>query len=174
MLFVHVARFRPFKNQMLVVEALARLTSADRARIRVVFAGDGSERQAVMARVRELGLTEEILFLGAVPYERVPGLLACADYGLFPSENEGFGLGAAECLAAGLPVLTLDTDLMREVVGDAGLQFPRERFHEGFCAMLKFGPALRGRAAERARGYLPDRIKGQYLALYRRALCGVI
>lgn len=172
MLFVHVARFRPFKNQMLVVEALARLTLAERARVRVVFVGDGSERQAVMARARELGLSEEVLFLGAVSYERVPGLLACADYGLFPSENEGFGIGAAECLAAGLPVLTLDTDLMREVVGDAGLQFPRERFHEGFGAMLEFGPALRGRAAERARSYLPGCIKDEYVTLYRRVGCG--
>jgi glycosyltransferase involved in cell wall biosynthesis len=168
--FVQVARFASFKNQMLVVEALARLAPVARARIRVGFAGDGPERPSVMARVRELGLSEETLFLGAVPYERIPGLLACADFGLFPSVNEGFGIGAVECMAAGLPVLTLDTELMREIVGDAGLQFPRERFHEGFAAMLDHGPALRDQARKRADRYLPDRIKNEYLALYHRVL----
>lgn len=169
-MFVQVARFSPFKNQMLVVEALARLAPSDRCRIRVVFAGEGSERPAVMARAQELGLSEEVRFLGFVPYERIPSLLACADFGLFPSDNEGFGLGATECLAAGLPVLTLDTELMREVVGNAGIRCSRDKFQEGFMAMLEYGPGLRKLALERSRRYLPPSIKEEYLTLYRHVM----
>ena len=166
-LFVQIARFSSFKNQMLVVESLGRLTPAERSCVRVVFAGEGVERAVVMARARELGLAKETLFLGFVPYERLPGLLACADFGLFPSENEGFGIGAAECLAAGLPVLSLDTELMKEVVGDAGLQLSREYFYKGFGMMLSHGASLRGRAEERAKRYLPEQIKNQYVEVYR-------
>lgn len=167
-LFVQIARFSSFKNQMLVVESLGRLTPVERLRVRVVFVGEGIERPVVMARARELGLAEETLFLGFVPYERLPGLLACADFGLFPTENEGFGIGAAECLAAGLPVLSLDTELMKEVVGDAGLQLPRESFHKGFEMMLTQGASMRGSAVERAKRYLPAQIKNQYVEVYRR------
>ncbi len=165
-LFVQIARFSSFKNQMLVVESLGRLTDVERSRIRVIFVGDGRERPAVMARARELGLAEEVRFLGFVPYTLIPGLLAYADFGLFPSENEGFGIGAAECLAAGLPVLALDTELMKEVVGDAGLQLAREDFHKGFEMMLKQGTLLRQKAIERAKQYLPAVIKKQYWTIY--------
>jgi glycosyltransferase involved in cell wall biosynthesis len=165
-LFVQIARFSSFKNQMLVVESLGRLTDVERSRIRIIFVGDGIERPAVMARARELGLAEEVRFLGFVPYTLLPGLLAYADFGLFPSANEGFGIGAAECLAAGLPVLTLDTELMKEVVGDAGLQLAREDFHKGFEMMLKQGTFLRQKATERAKRYLPAVIKKQYLTIY--------
>lgn len=169
-LFVQIARFSPFKNQMLVVEALARLAPSDRRRIRVVFVGDGSERLEVMARAEKLGLSEETRFLGFVPYERIPGLLAGADFGLFPSDNEGFGIGAVECLAAGLPVLTLDTELMREIVGDAGIRCSRDRLDEGFVALMNSSGDLRNQAMEWSRRYLPVPIKEEYLALYRRIL----
>ena len=165
-LFVQIARFSSFKNQMLVVESLGRLTDVERSRIRIVFVGDGICKAAVMARAHDLGLAEEVRFLGFVPYALLPGLLACADFGLFPSENEGFGIGAVECLAAGLPVLTLDTELMKEVVGDAGLQLERENFHKGFEMMLMQGIYLRQKATERAKRYLPAVIKKQYLTIY--------
>lgn len=169
-LFVQIARFSPFKNQLLVVEALGRLAARDRSRIRVVFAGEGPERAAAMARAKILGLTEETHFLGFVPYERIPGLLACADFGLFPSDNEGFGIGAVECLAAGLPVLTLDNELMREIVGDAGIRCPRDGLGEGFVALLNSNSDLRKRTLDWSRRFLPEPIKEKYLALYRSIL----
>ncbi len=64
-------------------------------------------------RVRLLGRRED-----------VPALLAAADIVAVPSRWEGFGLAAAEALAAGAAVVASDVDGLREVVGDAGLLVP--------------------------------------------------
>lgn len=165
--FIQVARFSPVKNHRRVVEALARLSPAQREKILVVFAGDGGEKASVMALVRAKGLKDYVWFLGAVPHERVPGLLAAADFGLFPSENEAFGIAAAECMAAGMPVLAFDTPLMREIVGEGGLLTPRESLDKAFLRMLDTGPALREKARRKAALYRPACIKDQYLTCYQ-------
>jgi len=166
-LFVQIARFSSFKNQLLVVESLGKLSAEERAQVCVVFAGEGVEKPNVMKRACELGLVEEVRFLGFVMNENLPGLLACADFGLFPSENEGFGIGAAECLAAGLPVLALDTELMREVVGDGGLLLSKEKFHHGFKSIMKIGNSLSEKAKQQATQFRPDKIKKEYLKIYQ-------
>ena len=85
---------------------------------RIWFAGAGETEARVRACARQLGLTsEEVKFLGYVPHDRLPEIMSLVDFGLFPSSSEGFGIGAAECLAAGRPVLALQTDVMQEVVG---------------------------------------------------------
>lgn len=69
--------------------------------------------QVTHPRVRFLGRRED-----------VPELLAVADILVVPSRWEGFGLAAAEGLAAGVAVVASDVDGLREVVGDAGLLVP--------------------------------------------------
>ncbi len=165
-IFVQIARFMKFKNQMLVVEALNKLSPQERDQIFVVFAGEGPERTNVMEFVKFHNLEDHVCFLGAVPYEKVPGLLAIADFGLFPSENEGFGIGAAECLAVGLPVLSLDTELMQEVIGSAGLQVPRSELHNGFKQIIEKFSNSSELAQERAETFRPSIIKKHYYDLY--------
>lgn len=169
--FVQVARFVPFKNQGLVIDALSRLPESMRQKLRVVFVGDGPQRRTIERMAGARGVGDSAVFLGAVPYSRLPGLLAAADFGLFPSENEGFGIGAAECLAAGLPVLCLDNELMREIVGPGGIRLPRDRLDEGFLLMMKTGDDMRRRARGWARSrYHPAVIKDRYLSLYKSVL----
>ena len=45
----------------------------------------------------------------------------------FLSEYEGFGLTPLEALAAGVPLVVLDTPVAREVYGDAAAYVPRRR-----------------------------------------------
>lgn len=170
MVFVQPARFSAFKNQRLVVDALAELKPLLRARITVWFAGDGAERPAVEAHAASLGLGETVRFLGAVPHGRMPGLLAAADFGLFPSELEGFGMGAVECMAAGRPVLALDNALMREVVAEGGLLVQRSALAQGFAEMLERGSALADAARRSAARFRISACRDRYLALYAAAM----
>ncbi len=57
--------------------------------------------------------------LGPVPHDDLPGLVAGASAFGFPSTKEGFGLAAMEALAAGVPLITRDLPVLREVFGDA-------------------------------------------------------
>jgi glycosyltransferase involved in cell wall biosynthesis len=54
-----------------------------------------------------------------VPHGDLPSLVAAADVFAFPSTAEGFGLAAMEALAAGVPVVTRDLPVLREVFGGA-------------------------------------------------------
>src|SRR5205814_374296 len=57
--------------------------------------------------------------LGPVAHDELPSLVASAAVFAFPSTKEGFGLAAMEALAAGVPVVTRDLPVLREVFGEA-------------------------------------------------------
>jgi glycosyltransferase involved in cell wall biosynthesis len=44
-----------------------------------------------------------------------------SDIALLPSSREGFGIPYIEAMATGLPVIASDTDIAREICGDAGI-----------------------------------------------------
>ncbi|GAB2571104.1 glycosyl transferase family 1 [Paractinoplanes abujensis] len=66
-----------------------------------------------------LQVTPEVL--GPVAHAGLPSLMAGAAAFAFPSTKEGFGLAAMEALAAGVPVVTRDLPVLREVFGDTVL-----------------------------------------------------
>jgi glycosyltransferase-like protein len=76
-----------------------------------------SYRTAWQDRADELGLAPVVL--GPVPDADLPSLVAAADVFAFPSTVEGFGLAAMEALAAGVPLVTRDLPVLREVFGGA-------------------------------------------------------
>ena len=81
-----------------MLAALARL-GARRRDVAYVVVGDGPEKARLEARARELGLTEQVTFLGWRPHDEVLGLMARADAFVLPSAPEGFGLVYAEAMA---------------------------------------------------------------------------
>ena len=56
--------------------------------------------------------------LGPLEDAELEGLYRAADVFAFPRSKEGFGLAALEALAAGLPVVVSDLDVLRGFLGD--------------------------------------------------------
>ena len=84
------------------------------------IAGRGLLRQELEQRVYELGLVDHVRFLGFVDDGDLPYLYRAADINVVPTlALEGFGLVAAESLAAGVPVMVTRVGGLPEVV--AGL-----------------------------------------------------
>ncbi|MDX2226055.1 MAG: glycosyltransferase [Verrucomicrobiae bacterium] len=166
--FIQVARFTPFKNHALIIEAVARLDQTERETLHIVFAGDGPLRGELVRRIEELGLVPHFTFLGLVPHETLPSLMACCDAALFPSDNEGFGIAAVECMACGLPVLALDNQLMREIIGPGGLLVCRTELHLGLTRMKRECALLKPMALERSALFRAPRIKSEYRDIYTR------
>jgi len=67
--------------------------------------GDGPERQALEQLVRELKLSERIVFRGTIPSDQVRNLFAETDCAVLPSRFDGWGMLVNESLAAGTPVI---------------------------------------------------------------------
>ena len=81
------------------------------------IAGRGLLRQELERRVLELGLTNHVRFLGFVNDEDLPYLYRAADINVVPTVAlEGFGLVAAESLAAGVPAMVTRVGGLPEVV----------------------------------------------------------
>jgi glycosyltransferase involved in cell wall biosynthesis len=62
-----------------------------------------------------------VRYLGYVPEDELPGLMAGASAFVYPSLYEGFGLPVAQAMAAGVPVITSNTSCLPEVAGEGAL-----------------------------------------------------
>lgn len=115
---VQVSRlFHPKKGQDLLLGA-ARILAKKGYNLRVDFIGDGKSRDFLENMTREYGLEGQVTFLGTKPQEYIMSHLK--DYDLFvqPSRFEGFGLTAAEAMAANVPVLVSSGQGPAEVTED--------------------------------------------------------
>ena len=101
-LLVHTSNFRRVKridDAVMVFYHLRQKTP-----VKLLLAGDGPERTRIQQLCRELGISEDVRFLGKL--DAVEEILSVADLFLMPSENESFGLAALEALACEVPLIT--------------------------------------------------------------------
>ena len=100
-----MGRLHPKKGIPLLLDALQDARLRD---LRLLLAGEAEdptyERQ-LKDHVSRAGLEGRVTFLGWVGHDEKGELMKLADLFVCPSINENFGLGAAEAVAAGLPVV---------------------------------------------------------------------
>jgi len=116
---VHVSNFRPVKRVADVVETFARLKQRG-LKLKLLLVGDGPDRMQVQRQTTELGLTEDVRFLGK--QEPVEEILSIADAFMIPSGSETFGLAALEAMACEVPVVASNIGGLPELVveGETG------------------------------------------------------
>lgn len=98
-----------------VLDTFAALAPAHPG-LRLKIAGRGRDSERVRRAVRALGMEARVDLLGAVSDEERDGLFAGAALMLMPSRFEGFGMAAAEAMAAGVPVVASGVGSLPEVV----------------------------------------------------------
>jgi glycosyltransferase involved in cell wall biosynthesis len=114
-----VSTLQPRKNYVRLLQAFARLTDPD---LRLVFAGGkGWLFTEIFATVRDLQLSERVVFAGFVADDDLPALYSAARALAYPSLYEGFGLPMLEAMACGTPVVASTASSLPEVAGDAAL-----------------------------------------------------
>jgi N-acetyl-alpha-D-glucosaminyl L-malate synthase BshA len=172
---MHISNFRPVKRVLDVVRTFAAVRREIPATL--VMVGDGPDRGAAEDEARNLGVAEDVRFLGRI--DGVAPLLAIADVYLLPTDRESFGLSALEAMACGVPVIGADVGGIREVVEDGVTGALRPvgdvaGMAQAALALLR-DPAHWRRWSEagvgRARGqFAIGDIVSQYEALYRSVM----
>jgi len=109
--FLHASNFRKIKRVPDVVKIFAEVNKQIPSRL--LFVGDGPERSTAEDLARELGVCDEVRFVGK--QEQIEDILAIADLFLLTSEYESFGLAALEAMAAGVPVVSTNAGGLSEI-----------------------------------------------------------
>lgn len=112
-----VARLAEHKGHDTLLDALAGDLRTD-PRWRLLWVGDGWWRDRLLARVRDMGLTRQVLAPGLVAQDRIPAMVRAMDVLCHPSEREGLPRTVPQALLCGVPVVASDTDGTREVCLD--------------------------------------------------------
>nr|WP_313933736.1 glycosyltransferase family 4 protein [Calothrix sp. FACHB-168] len=83
----------------------------------LAIAGRGHIQAALEKQAQELGLEDNVKFLGFLPDEDLPLAYQAADLTIMPSQSfEGFGLAIVESLACGTPVVCTPVGGMPEIL----------------------------------------------------------
>lgn len=77
------------------------------------------------ALIRELGIRDLVVELGAIPYQQLHQVYRRADIYVTPAYTETFAHPLVEAMASGIPVVASDLPAHREICGEAALYFPR-------------------------------------------------
>ena len=168
------------KNIPRLIRAFARLTDLGIYDGKLVITGrvSGTPYQEKMKRVCEravsaAGMEELIVFTDYIFDQELDELFRMADFLIYPSLYEGFGIPVVEAMRSGLPVITSSSTALPEVAGGAALLTDPENAEDMTAKMqilLQSGDLqkeLKEKGRARAMEFTWEKTSDQYLAIYR-------
>lgn len=171
---LHASNFRKIKRVQDVVRIFHNVNKELPSKL--LFVGDGPERATAEELSRELGICEDVRFVGK--QEQMEDILAIADLFLLTSEYESFGLAALEAMAAGVPVVSTNAGGLGEIMVEGKTGFMSnvgdvQRMSEQALDILKDDERLEGfkqGAKEHANAFDIKNIIPVYENLYDRVM----
>jgi glycosyltransferase involved in cell wall biosynthesis len=175
--FVSAMRLTRKKRPLLLIRAFAEAVRfvAGTPSLRLVVAGDGPARAAMLRLAKELGVHDRVTLAGARTRTELRELYAGAHAFILPSERESFGVAALEARAAGLPVIAMLATGVRDFIrhGVDGLLARDERDLARQIARLALDVPFRAyvlsRNASTAPPYDWSEVRELHLAMYAHA-----
>jgi glycosyltransferase involved in cell wall biosynthesis len=126
------------KNHEIIIRSLHLLKKEHGRTPDVYFTGTSTEFRTRLEEIaRELGVTEQLHYLGFVTPEELQSVFATATAMVFPSKFEGFGLPILEAFHARLPVLLSNATVLPEVAQDGAAYFDPDSPTELAALMLR-------------------------------------
>ena len=118
-----LSTLEPRKNLELLLKAYQELILQDKLTRPLLLAGRMGWKMEKFLDTIENSVREKIYITGFIQEEDIPYLYSGADFFVFPSQYEGFGLPPLEAMVCGTPVLSSDAASLPEVLGDAAIYF---------------------------------------------------
>ena len=158
---LYVSTFEPYKAQLEVVQAFARVAREWKEPLSLVLLGyqQTSYGERVRQEIAALGLAERVVIPGNKPYAELPAANHHAHITVFASEAENCPNVLLEAMASGKPIVCSSRPPMPEFGGDAVWYFEPSNVDELATKLLRLlrepdsRSTLAARAAERSRRY---------------------
>jgi glycosyltransferase involved in cell wall biosynthesis len=175
---ISVGRLSKEKGHIDLITAMTKVKADFKGSqtLRLVIVGDGPERPAIEDKVRELSLSDTVIFAGfqseVSPYYQI------ADVAVLPSHSEGSPYALLEAMAAGVPMVATAVGGVPEIAtnGENALLVNRESPVQLAAGILELvgNAQLRQKVSvagkERVRFYDPKTYRRNMVELYRRVL----
>lgn len=175
-LFCTVARLAKEKNISFLFRSLEIRKKEGHSDFRLALIGEGPEKESLQKQAAQLGLEEEIIFVGKVPNPEIRDYCKAADLFLFPSTSETQGIVLLEGMAAGTPVLAVEATGTRDIVINGQNGYMTEEREEVFAEKLmdilekKEIEFLRAGARKTAENYSSGIVAEKALIYYHAAI----
>jgi glycosyltransferase involved in cell wall biosynthesis len=174
---VYTGRLGLEKNLTFLLRSFAGTANAY-GNVGLLVVGDGPERDNLQDRVQYMGIADRVCFTGMIPYEQLPRYLSAADAFVTASVTEVHPLSVIEAMAAGLPVLGIQSPGVGDTIEDGitGLIAPEEDLAVFTALMVRLvteheNRAEMGmRAREAAEAYAIERTVQLLVKHYQRIL----
>jgi glycosyltransferase involved in cell wall biosynthesis len=172
---LYVGSETPRMNLKVLLEALAKLKNLIPG-VKLLKIGEPQgygAREVLLKQIVDLKIENDVIFLGYVSEEELPGFYRAAEVLVYPCLYAGFGLPPLEAMACGTPVITSNTTSLPEVVGNAGLMFNPHRGDElvtklyEVLAYQKLREKMIRRGVEHSRKFSWDEAAEKTRDLYR-------
>ena len=121
-ILVHTSNFRKVKRTEDVVRIFAEVRKKVPSKLLMV--GDGGERSDCEQLCRDLGVGDDVRFLGK--QDAIEEILSVSDLFLMPSQSESFGLAALEAMACKVPVISTNAGGLPELNVEGKTGFLRD------------------------------------------------
>ena len=163
-----IGTIEPRKNLGLLIDALVEPSVAANPLAFIVLGKKGWLVDDFIAKLPPLARAR-IAFTGFVSEFVKFRLLKNAQFLIFPSLCEGFGIPALEAMSLGKPVLAARSSSLPEVIGDAGVYFDPLSISEFAAALTEISDSrkrveLAPKALKREREFTPERMAAPVVA----------
>lgn len=167
----------PHKNHIRLLEAIAQLRDQKGLRVNLVCTGSPYKPHwpKVEQRVKDLGLSSQIQFLGFVSESDLRAVYRLSQFLILPTLFEADSCPIHEAWSEGIPVASSNLTALPDQVGDAGLMFDARHVSEIAHVLdrMTTDPALRrdliAKGHRRVKDFDWTRTAKAYRAVYRRA-----
>ena len=151
-LLLYVGRLAEEKNLLGLLEQFALAAQVVPA-LRLAIVGKGPQEETLRQRAAELAVDDRLRFMGVVPFDEVGDWLAAADAFITASTSEVHPLTVIEAMAAGKPVLAVQSPGISDTVevGVTGLTTAGVEGLSAAMAALAADPARARAMGEAAR-----------------------
>ena len=161
-----IARLFNLKGHEYLIEAAPKIVAAV-PNVRFLLVGDGSLTEQCQQRIAQLGLTENFIFAGLVPPNRVAEYIGAMEVVVHTSVWEGLARVLPQALICGKPIVSYNIDGAPEVCinDETGYLVPPRSIDELAIAAAKLAgnPELREKLGSTGRERFTPEFRHQYM-----------
>lgn len=172
---VSTSRLTERKGLNYLIEAFGEFQNG-KENVRLLFYGDGDQREELEAMVEELNIQDKVEFKGEASREDIAKNIPRCHVFVLPSKNEGMSNSLLEAMASGLAIIATDVGGTKELVdsrnGFVVKKENSEEIKEGLERLYSDRELLESMGKEsrrKAEGMSWDNMAGEYVKLYEGA-----